>query len=226
MDEVVTTKHSLHTTKKTSNRVSEYPGRTPELAGWASFQGIKAHAAGYAVDNMGQVIWLYVGGPQQAVRSLWASLAGGGALEIDQTPVRFERETSYVRVEAQMGMTRLYSTSLLHPQASLLFMQPGKDCFYLLSQTPETVPLRLFFRMLNKALALPLAPDWTEYLWKAGTQMHFTDRTEKRGENIPAPRERLITALKSKACGGWRVLTDLAYWMLVVEFGLKQGMIR
>ncbi len=105
-------------------------------------------------------------------------------------------------------------------------MQPGQDCFYLLSQTPETVPLRLFFRMLNKALALPLSPDWTEYLWKAGTQMNFTDRTKKTGEDVASPRERLITLLKTKACGGWRVLTDLAYWMLVVEFGLKQGMIR
>ncbi len=208
-----------------SDGVASVPGHTPQVCGWASFQGIKAHAAGYAVDNMGQVIWLYVGGPQQAVRSLWASLAGGGALEIDQTPVRFERETSYVRVETQMGMTRLYSTSLLHPQASLLFMQPGQDCFYVLSQTPETVPLRLFFRMLNKALALPLTLEWMDYLWKAGTQMNFAERTEKR-EGLAAPRERLITTLKAKACGGWRVLTDLTYWMLVVEFGLKQGMIR
>ena len=159
-------------------------------------------------------------------RANCASLAGGGALEIDQTPVRFERETSYLRVETQMGMTRLYSTALLHPQASLLFMQPEQDCFYVLSQSPDTAPLRLFFKMLNKALALPLAPEWTEYLWKAGTQMNFTDRTEKKEERIATPRERLITTVKTKACGGWRVITDLAYWMLVVEFGLKQGMIR
>lgn len=217
--------HGVTTNKHTNTRLAEYPGQTPEISGWASFQGIKAHAAGYALDNMGQVIWLYIGGPQQAVRSLWASLAGGGALEIDQTLVRFERETSYVRVETQMGMTRLYSTSLLHPQASLLFMQPGQDCFYLLSQSPDRAALRLFFRMLNKALALPLSQEWTEYLWKAGTQMNFTDRTEKR-EGVAAPRERLVTVLKTKACGGWRVLTDLAYWMLVVEFGLKQGMIQ
>ncbi len=129
MEEVVTTKHSLHETRKASNRMSEYPGQAPEISGWASFQGIKAHAAGYAVDNMGQVIWLYVGGPQQAVRSLWASLAGGGALEIDQTPVRFERETSYVRVESQMGMTRLYSTSLLHPQHLFFSCSPDKIAF-------------------------------------------------------------------------------------------------
>lgn len=226
MDEVMGNNHAVRRTKKSAGRLSAYPGQTPQVSGWASFQGIKAHAAGYAVDNMGHVIWLYVGGPQQAVRSLWAALAGGGALEIDGTAVRFERETSYVRVEAQMGMTRLHSTSLLHPQASLLFMQPGQACFYVLSQSPDTVPLRLFFRMLNKALALPLAPEWTEYLWQAGNQMNFTDRNETKGENFTTPRERLITALQAKACGGWRVLTELAYWMLVVEFGLKQGKIR
>lgn len=226
MDQVTERNLARHRTKKSAGRLSAYPGQTPQVSGWASFQGIKAHAAGYAVDNMGHVIWLYVGGPQQAVRSLWAALAGGGALEIDGTAVRFERETSYVRVETPMGMTRLHSTSLLHPQASLLFMQPGQDCFYLLSQSPDIVPLRLFFRLLNKALALPLAQAWTEYLWQAGTQMNFTDRNETKDENFTAPRERLITPLQTKACGGWRVRTELAYWMLVVEFGLKQGKLQ
>ncbi len=220
------TKWSKQKGKKAPSRLIEHPGKVPEICGWASFKGIKAHCAGCAVDNMGQVIWLYVGGPQQAVRSLWASLAGGGALELDQNVVRFERDTSYLRLEAQIGMTRFYSTALLHPQASLLQMQAEKECFYVLSQNPETAPVSLFYKMLNKALALPLAPEWADYLWKAGTQMNFTDRTEKREDPVTAPRERLITNLNTKACAGWRVLTDLAYWMLVVEFGLKQGMIR
>jgi len=203
------------------------PGRTPRVCGWASFEGIKATCAGYAVDNMDNVIFLHVGGPQQAVRSLWASLAGGGALEIDRAPIHFQRETSYLRFEHPLAMTRLYSMALLHPQASLRQMQPGQDAFYLLSESPEQIPLRLFFTMLNKALALPLAPEWTDYLWRVGTRVRFSRRNEDDEDaDVQVQKERAIVSLKTQGCGGWRVLMAHDYWMNVIEHGLLDSQIK
>lgn len=203
------------------------PGRAPRVCGWASFEGIKATCAGYAVDNMDNVIFLHVGGPQQAVRSLWASLAGGGALEMDRTTIRFQRETSYLRFEHPLAMTRLYSLALLHPQASLRQMQPGQDALYLLSESPEQIPLRLFYAMLNKALALPLAPEWSEYLWRVGTRVRFARRNDDEEEDEAQVRKaRAIVPLKTQGCGGWRVLTAHDYWMNVVEHGLLEGQIK
>lgn len=212
-----------------SNGVASVPGHAPQVCGWVSFQGIQATCVGYAVDNMGDVIFLHTAGPQQALRSLWASLAGNGALEINQTMIRFKQETSYFRFEQSLAMTRLHSMVLLHPQASLLQMQPGQDCFYLLSESQEKIPLRLFYSMLNRALPLPLALEWTDYLWKAGTRVRFKRRDEtndNEDEQGIVRNERAIVPLKAQGCGGWRVLTATDYWMNVIEHGLLDGQIQ
>ena len=212
-----------------SGEMMSVPGHEPQLCGSVSFQGIQASCLGYAVDNMDDVVFLNTAGPQQAVRSLWASLAGNGALEINQTLIRFKRETSYLRFEQPLAMTRLHSLALLHPQASLLHMQPGQDCFYLLSASQEQIPLRLFYTMLNKAMSLPLAPEWTEYLWKAGTRVRFKRRDgidEDDDDEVIVRKERAIVPLKTQGCGGWRVLTALDYWMNVIEHGLLDGQIK
>lgn len=208
-------------------RVMLIPGNVPQVCGVISFQGIQATCVGYAVDNMDDVIFLYTAGAQQALRSLWASLVGNGALEINRTLIRFKRETSYMRFEQPLAMTRLYSQALLHPQASLRQLQPGQDCFYLLSESPEQAPLRLFYAMLNKALPLPLAPQWTDYLWKVGTRVRFKRRDDSHDDdNVSVRKERAIVPLKTKGCGGWRVLTAMDYWMNVIEHGLLDGQIQ
>jgi len=210
-----------------SNGIVSAPGHAPQICGAVSFQGIQATCLGFAIDNMDDVVFLNTAGPQQAVRSLWASLAGNGALEINQTLIRFKREISYLRFEQPLAMTRLHSLALLHPQASLLHMQPGQDCFYLLSASQEQIPLRLFYAMLNKAMPLPLAPEWTEYLWKVGTRVRFKRRDEENEDDeVIVRKERAIVPLKTQGCGGWRVLTALDYWMNVVEHGLLDGQIR
>lgn len=212
-----------------SGDIVSVPGHEPQLCGSVSFQGIQAACLGYAVDNMDDVVFLHTAGPQQAVRSLWASLAGNGALEINQTLIRFKRETSYLRFEQPLAMTRLHSLALLHPEASLIQMQPGQDCFYLLSESQEQIPLRLFYAMLNKAMPLPLAPEWTDYLWKVGTRVRFKRRDESSEDDedeIILRKERAIVPLKTQGCGGWRVLTALDYWMNVIEHGLLDGQIQ
>jgi hypothetical protein len=186
-----------------SVEILSVPGYEPQHCGSVSFQGILAACLGYAVDNMDDVVFLHTAGPQQAVRSLWASLAGNGALEINQTLIRFKRETSYLRFE--------------------------QDCFYLLSASPEQIPFRLFYAMLNKAMSLPLAPEWTEYLWKVGTRVRFKRRDESiedEDDEIIIRKERAIVPLKTQGCGGWRVLTALDYWMNVIEHGLLDGQIQ
>ncbi len=212
-----------------SNEVVSIPGHTPQVCGWVSFQGIQATCVGYAVDNMDDVIFLYTAGTQQVLRSLWASLAGNSALEINQTLIRFKREASYLRFEQPLAMSRLYSLTLLHPQASLLQMQPGQECFYLLSESQEQVPLPLFYPMLNRALALPLAPEWTDYLWKVGTRVRFKRRDETgddEDDEVMVREQRAIVPLKTQGCGGWRVLTATDYWMNVIEHGLLHGQIK
>ncbi len=213
-----------------SGETLSVPGHEPHSCGSVSFQGIQAACLGYAVDNMDDVVFLHTAGPQQAVRSLWASLAGNGALEINQTLIRFKRETSYLRFEQPLAMTRLHSLALLHPQAALIQMQPGQDCFYLLSASPEQIPLRLFYAMLNKAMSLPLAPAWTDYLWKVGTRVRFKRREESEededDDEVIIRKERAIVPLKTEGCGGWRVRTATDYWMNVIEHGLLDGEIQ
>jgi hypothetical protein len=66
----------------------------------------------------------------------------------------------------------------------------------------------LFYPMLNKCLALPLLPEWADYLW-----MNGRDRN-------------LITLLDEGECQGyaaWRVRPALEEWQKLVQFGLQSN---
>jgi hypothetical protein len=66
----------------------------------------------------------------------------------------------------------------------------------------------LFYPTLNRCLAVPLLPAWSDYLWERGRQ------------------EKLITLLNSgegQGYAAWRVLPAPAEWEKVVARGLKAG---
>jgi hypothetical protein len=93
---------------------------------------------------------------------------------------------------------------LIHEQASLKEMNPEQP-FYLLDDGRQPIP-PLFYPMLNKALALPLLPEWSDYLWQHGRQ------------------QRLITLLddgKGQGYAAWQVKPAPAVWQEVVQAGLQ-----
>ena len=65
----------------------------------------------------------------------------------------------------------------------------------------------LFYPMLNRCLAVPLLPEWSEYLWVCG-------------------RERDLITLLSKGEGqgyaAWKVKPDVESWEQIVSEGLRQ----
>jgi hypothetical protein len=92
---------------------------------------------------------------------------------------------------------------LLHKQASLKEMNPEQP-FYLLDDGTQPIP-PLFYAMLNKALALPLLPDWAAYLWANGRlQKLISLLDEGHGQGYAA----------------WRVLPAAEAWQAVIQTGL------
>jgi hypothetical protein len=81
--------------------------------------------------------------------------------------------------------------------------------FYLLDDATQPIP-PLFYPMLNKALALPLLPQWAGYLWENG-------------------RKRSLVALLDEGEGqgyaAWRVLPAPQEWQEIVEDGLRAEMV-
>jgi hypothetical protein len=76
--------------------------------------------------------------------------------------------------------------------------------FYLLDNGRQPIP-PLFYPMLNKALALPLLPDWSDYLWQCGRQ------------------QRLIALLddgKGQGYAAWQVKPAPTVWQEVVQAGI------
>ncbi|MGB5059677.1 MAG: hypothetical protein WBO48_13320, partial [Candidatus Promineifilaceae bacterium] len=69
----------------------------------------------------------------------------------------------------------------------------------------------LFYAMLNKALALPLLPEWAGYLWANG----------REGKLIS-----LLDGGEGQGYAAWRVLPAPENWQKIVQAGLAAGQIR
>ncbi len=140
---------------------------SPEVIGAVSWEGLEAHCLGYVLDNRsyGQLVYLSLVGFRTAVRGIWAALMSNRWLEVDgrsihRGPVKYQRIT--IRLPEQ-GLDHLV---LIHPQATLKFMEPGKP-FYVFSETEEPALAR-FLAMLDKATRTPLLPDWARVLYQHG----------------------------------------------------------
>jgi len=150
---------------------------SPEIVGPLSWEGLEAHCLGYVLDNesYGQLIYLSLVGFRTAVRGIWAALMGNRWLQVDgrsinRAPVKYQRITTRL---PKQGLDHLV---LIHPQATLKFMEPGEP-FYLLSETDQP-PLVRFLAMLDRATRTPVLPDWARVLCQQGLERELIEPLE------------------------------------------------
>jgi hypothetical protein len=168
--------------------------------------GMRVHVPAVALDDENDdVVYLEMVGQKAAVRANWAALVGKKAHWIGRQRVYLEGMKKHVQIQTKLPCGWLH-TALIHRQASLQEANP-EEPFYLLDNGGVPIP-PLFYPMLNRCLAVPLLPAWSDYLWERGRQ------------------EKLITLLNNgegQGYAAWRVLPAPAEWEKVVARGLKAG---
>ncbi len=179
-------------------------GVAPELIGAVSFGGLRAYGLGYAVDaDMDTTIYLSLVGYRTAVRGVWAALMDNRAIEIGGQLLR-RAEGAYVSRTVQLTESGLDHMVLLHHQAVLTQVEPGKS-FYILNATDEP-PTERFVAMLDRATPVPVVLTWAADLWKQGI------------------KNKLIEPLAdTRGVEAWRVSADSELWLALVAKGIERG---
>jgi hypothetical protein len=178
---------------------------SPQVIGPVSWEGLQAHCLGYVLDNRsyGQLIYLSLVGFRTAVRGIWAALMGNRWLEVDgrsihRAPVKYQRITTRL---PEQGLDHLV---LIHPQATLKFIEPGKP-FYVLCEAEEP-PLARFLAMLDKTTRVPLLLQWAKTLWESGIERELIEAMEA-----------------SRGTFAWRVSALDETWLSVIQEGIRGG---
>lgn len=156
-------------------------------------------------DEEKSLVYLEMVGAKQAVKANWAALVGGGKVHwVDGRTIILEGMKRHVRLQKTLPCGWV-DWILLHKQASLKEMNPDQP-FYLLDDGSAPLP-PLFYPMLNRCLAVPVLPEWSDYLWLCG-------------------RERELITLLDKGEGqgyaAWKVKPDSESWEQIVSEGLCQ----
>jgi len=171
--------------------------------------GLSVYTPALALDGKeGTLVYLEMVGAKQSVRANWAALMGKGQSHwFDGQRIALDGMKGHVKLQSRLpcGWHHLV---LIHKQASVKEMNPEQP-FYLLDDGRQPIP-PLFYPMLNKALALPLLADWSDYLWQHGRQ------------------RKLITLLddgKGQGYAAWRVKPAPTVWQELVQAGIESRQI-
>lgn len=127
------------------------------------------------VDNRDGFLYLRMVGAEVAVNAIWAKLSArdrrkyGAGVEVHKsgekyaTHINAQKHVTYrtLRSRLQNGMVDL---AMIHP--ILTVTEDNSDGFHLLTYD-EGTPAG-FFERLNKALSIPLKPEWADWLWTEG----------------------------------------------------------
>ena len=186
-------------------RVQKDPTRKLSLA-----QGLAVLTPALAIYDVDEtLIYLEMVGAKQSVKANWAALMGGGKVHwLGRKRIRLDRMKEHVKIQATLPCGWA-NQILIHKQASLKEMNPEQP-FYLLDDGTQPIP-PLFYPMLNKALALPLLPDWAGYLWKNGRQRNLVT---------------LLDEGEGQGYAAWRVLPAAEEWQNILEAGLQRNQIQ
>ncbi len=180
---------------------------TPTLCGSASFNGLRAYCAGYAVDDMALrecVVYLSLLGPRAAVRAVWAALMDDDTIEIGRQSFR-RLEGAYVTRTVRLPENGAEHMVLIHHQATVPNLQAGQN-FYVLNDTGKTPPVARFLAMLDRAIATPLLPAWGPLLWEHGR------------------RNKLIIPLETaRGVKAWWVSADDELWRALIQKGIAKN---
>ena len=184
--------------------MADLVGAAPELIGSVSFRGLRAYGLGYAVDtDTDATIYLSLVGYRTAVRGVWAALMDNRAIEIAGQLLR-RADGAYLSRTVQLPESGLDHMVLLHHQAALPQLEPGKS-FYVLSGN-DGPPVDRLVGMLDRATAVPLLPPWGGELWKQGL------------------KNKLIEPLaETRGVEAWRVSADSEMWLALIEKGVQRG---
>ena len=173
-------------------------------------QGLAVLVPALTIDDMDEtLVYLEMVGAKQSVKANWAALIGGGKVHwLGRKRIQLEGMKHHVRIQSTLPCGWA-NHILMHKQASLKEMNPERP-FYLLDDGIRPIP-PLFYPMLNKALALPLLPEWAGYLWENGRL------------------RSLITLLdngEGQGYAAWRVLPAASEWQGILESGLQSRQIQ
>ena len=157
------------------------------------------------VRDNATLVYMELLGPRQAVHANWAALRSGGRNQwVGGASLSILKSDKMVTLKQPLPIGWDH-WCLIHRQASFEHMIPSEP-FYILDDGESAVP-PAFYPMLSKSLALPVLPEWTEYLWIAG-------------------RQRRIIAPLDEHChgrGAWRVTAEEDMWREIVSSGLAQS---
>ncbi|MCB0581865.1 MAG: hypothetical protein KDD10_21475 [Phaeodactylibacter sp.] len=155
------------------------------------------------------IVALQMLGSEQAVKSNWAALMGGGKINwINSVLVKLNGSRDHITLRQTLpcGWLELW---LIHKQASAQLLNPERPFYFLHDATNQPVA-HTFFILLNKALQTPMLPDWTEYLWTTGRSEHLI---------------RIVTNYNSRGRAAWRIIPDTGAWNTIITHGLQNGRI-
>lgn len=137
-------------------------------------------------------------GPEQAVKANWAALMNNNRasyyLHGSYTVVDGSKEHVTLKKMLPCGWLEMW---LIHKQASYQTITPAAKTVYFIttSEQPETAVFHTFYLTLNKLLATPILPAWSQYLWYRGLEYsHITpippsDCTGPYTAHVINPRE-------------------------------------
>jgi hypothetical protein len=200
------------------------PGFGAEYIGSVSFNGLSAYCYGYALNSIGELVYLTMISPQVAVRGVWAALMEGryNAIEVAGIVLRRNMDVKYVKLETPLAAVQQRHMVIVHPHAickrlgqergaaqdsdrALNSSQQIKE-FYLLARDAEHPHIELFFSMLNEVIAIPMQTEWATWMWEQG------QRPRRLGG-------ALIKRLKDcRGVAAWRVLNDEDTWLRMIQF--------
>jgi hypothetical protein len=157
------------------------------------------------VRDNATLVYMELLGPRQVVHANWAALRNGGRNQwVAGASLSILKSDRMVTLKQSLPIGWDH-WCLIHRQTSFEHLIPSEP-FYILDDGESAVP-PAFYPLLSKSLALPLLPEWTEYLWIAGRQ------------------RRIITPLDEHCHGrgAWRVTADEDKWWEIVSSGLAQS---
>lgn len=145
---------------------------------------VRAWTDGHARDGENQFYLLSVAGPDSAARSIAAAAATGCELEVLESPPVYLRQDPW---EGYRIRSAKLPCGMLHQMVMARPFFEARDGLRLLHAEVED-PAALVLRAVQEACAVPLVPEWKDWLYGQLKQKGLLE--ELRG-SIPVLRIRL-----------------------------------
>ena len=172
---------------------------------WA--EGLTVYAPKVVPDEDDEtLVVLHLVGPAESVKANWAAIMSKDAVRyVNRCKVALRGMHDHIKLEGKLPCGYVEHW-LIHKQASLTEMKPDKGVFYLLDyDEPEDKLMPVFYDMLDKALPIPILPEWASTLFGM------------------ARDDKVICHIGDGCFGAtaWKVKIDVQYWEEAVKRGIE-----